>query len=132
LLAEGLAGVTVAAVSLSDIRTAPHNIHIAEIPIIAWAGLMGIAEVYIGFQFGRALPANRLTTYRSALPPERAYLLVGTIALAFAISLLVLPMTSAVIAVPVIALFAAALGYLRIRSGLALGSLHLNHFYSPS
>jgi hypothetical protein len=57
---------------------------------------------------------------------------VGTIALAFAISLLVLPMTSAVIAVPVIALFAAALGYLRIRSGLALGSLHLNHFYSPS
>src|SRR5690349_14911715 len=106
LLAEGLVGVTVAAVSLSDIRAAPHNIHVAEIPIIAWAGMMGIAEVYIGFQFGRALPANRLTTHRSALPPERACLLVGVIAIAFAISLLVLPMTSAGIAVPVIALFA--------------------------
>jgi len=58
LLAEGLVGVTIAAISLSDIRTAPHNIHVAEIPMVAWAGVMGIAEVYIGARFGRELPAN--------------------------------------------------------------------------
>ena len=132
LLVEGLVGVTVAAVSLSDIRTAPHNIHLAEIPMIAWAGVIGLTEVYTGIRFGRALPANGPTTHRSALPPGRACLLAGAITIAFAVSLLTLPMTSAGIAVPVIGLFAAALGYLRIRSGLALGSLHLDHFYSPS
>jgi hypothetical protein len=93
---------------------------------------MGIAEIYIGIRFGRALPTNRPTTHRSALPPARACLFAGAIAITFAISLLVLPMTSAGIAVPAIALFAAALGYLRIRGGLSLGSLHLDHFYSPS
>ena len=133
LLAEGLVGVTIAAISLSDIRTAPHNIHVAEIPMVAWAGVIGIAEVYIGARFGRELPANRLTTpHRSALPPERACLFAGVVAIAFAVSLLILPMTSSGVAVPVIGLFAAALGYLRIRSGLALGSLHLDRFYSPS
>ncbi|HEY1389658.1 MAG TPA: hypothetical protein VGF38_14040 [Ktedonobacterales bacterium] len=132
LLAEGLIGVTVAAVSLSDIRIAPHNIHVAEIPMVAWAGVMGVAEVYIGIQFGRELSANRGAIHRYALPPARACLLVGVVAIAFAVSLLILPMTSAGIAVPVIGLFAAALGYLRIRSGLALGSLHLDHFYSPT
>jgi uncharacterized membrane protein HdeD (DUF308 family) len=132
LLAEGFVGVTVAAISLSDIRTAPHNIHAAEIPVIAWAGVMGIAEVYTGIRSGRELPANRGATPRSALPPARACLFVGTVAIAFAVSLLILPMTSAGVAVPVIGLFAAALGYLRIRSGLALGSLHLDRFYSPS
>jgi len=132
LLAEGLVGVTVAAISLSEIRTAPHNIHVAEIPMIAWAGVIGLTEVYTGIRFGRALPANGPTTHRSALPPGRACLLAGAITIAFAVSLLTLPMTSAGIAVPVIGLFAAALGYLRIRSGLALGSLHLDHFYSPS
>jgi uncharacterized membrane protein HdeD (DUF308 family) len=132
LLAEGLVGVTVAAVSLSEIRTAPHNIHVAEIPMIAWAGVMGIAEVYLGIRFGRELPVNRGAIHRSALPPERAYLFAGVVAIAFAVSLLILPMASAGVAVPVIGLFAAALGYLRIRSGLALGSLHLDRFYSPS
>lgn len=132
LLVEGLVGVTVAAVSLSDIRTTPHNIHLAEIPMIAWAGVIGITEVYTGIRFGRAMPANGPTTHRSALPPGRACLFSGAIAIAFAVALLTLPMTSAGIAVPVIGLFAAALGYLRIRSGLALGSLHLDHFYSPS
>lgn len=132
LLAEGLVGVTVAAVSLSAIRIAPHAIHVAEIPMIAWAGVVGIAEVYLGVRFGQELPANRLITHRSALPPERAYLFAGVVALAFAVSLLILPMTSAGVAVPVIGLFAAALGYLRIRGGLALGSLHLDRFYSPS
>ena len=132
LLAEGLVGVTVAAVSLSDIRTAPHTIHVAEIPVIAWAGVMGIAEVYIGVRFGGELPVNRGAIHRSALPPERAYLFAGVVAIAFAVSLLILPMASAGVAVPVIGLFAAALGYLRIRSGLALGSLHLARFYSPS
>ena len=132
LLAEGFVGVTIAAISLSDIRTAPHNIHVAEIPIAAWAGVVGIAEVYIGVRSGRELPANRLATHRTALPPERACLLAGAVAIAFAISLLMLPMTSAGIAVPVTGLFAAALGYLRVRSGLALGSLHLDRFYSPS
>ena len=132
LLAEGLVGVTVAAVSLSDIRTAPHTIHVAEIPVIAWAGVMGIAEVYIGVRFGGELPVNRGAIHHSALPPERAYLFAGVVAIAFAVSLLILPMASAGVAVPVIGLFAAALGYLRIRSGLALGSLHLARFYSPS
>ncbi len=132
LLAEGLVGVTVAAVSLSDIRTAPHNIHIAEIPIIAWAGVMGIAEVYIGIRFGRELAASQPTTHRYALPPARACLFAGAIAIVFAGALLALPMTSAGMAVPVIGLFAAALGYLRIRCGLALGTLRLDHFYSPS
>lgn len=134
LLAEGLVGVTVAAVSLSDIRAAPHNIHVAEIPLIAWAGVMGIAEVYIGIRFGRELRASQLTAHRSALPPARACLFAGVVAIVFAVSLLALPtpMTSAGMAVPVIGLFVAALGYLRIRCGLALGTLRLDHFYSPS
>jgi uncharacterized membrane protein HdeD (DUF308 family) len=132
LLVEGLVGVTVAAVSLSDIRIAPHTIHVAEIPMVAWAGVVGIAEVYLGVRFGQELPAHRLITHRYALPPERAYLFAGVVAIAFAVSLLILPMTSAGVAVPVIGLFAAALGYLRIRGGLALGSLHLDRFYSPS
>ena len=132
LLAEGLVGVTIAAVSLSNVRIAPHTIHVAEIPMIAWAGVMGIAEVYLGVWFGRELPVNRGAIHRSALPPERAYLFAGVVAIAFAVSLLILPMASAGVAVPVIGLFAAALGYLRIRSGLALGSLHLECFYSPS
>ena len=132
LLAEGLVGVTVAAITLSDIRTAPHNIHVAEIPMVAWAGVMGIAEIYVGIRLGQELSANRFTTHRYALPPGRACLLAGVVALAFAGSLLALPMTSAGVAVPVIGLFAAALGYLRIRSGLALGALHLNRFYLPS
>ena len=132
LLAEGLVGVTVAAITLSDIRTAPHNIHVAEMPMVAWAGVMGIAEIYIGIRLGQELSANRFTTHRYALPPGRACLLAGVVAITFAVSLLILPMTSAGVAVPVIGLFAAALGYLRIRSGLALGSLHLDHFYSPS
>ena len=132
LLAEGLVGVTIAAISLSDIRTAPHNIHVAEIPMVAWAGVMGIAEVYIGARFGGELPAHRLTTRHSALPPERACLFAGVVAIAFAVALLILPMTSASVAVPVIGLFAATLGYLRIRGGLSLGSLHLDRFYSPS
>lgn len=118
LLAEGFVGVTVAAVSLSDIRAAPHNIHVAEIPIIAWAGVMGVAEIYIGVRSGVEAPA-------------RAWLLAGAVAITFAAALLILPMTSAGMAIPVIGLFAAALGYLRIRSGLALGSLHLGRFYSP-
>lgn len=132
LLAEGLVGVTVAAVSLSEIRTAPHNIHVAEIPVIAWASVMGIAEVYMGIRFGQEAPANRGAIHRSALLPARAYLLAGAIAITFAVSLLMAPMTSAGVAIPVIGLFAAALGYLRIRSGLALGALHLDRFYSPS
>lgn len=132
LLAEGLVGVTVAAISLSDIRTAPHALHVAEIPMMAWAGVMGIAEVYTGVQFGRELPVNQGAIYRSVLPPERAYLFAGVVAIAFAVSLLIVPMTSFGVAVPVIGLFTAALGYLRIRGGLALGSLHLDHFYSPS
>jgi uncharacterized membrane protein HdeD (DUF308 family) len=132
LLAEGLVGVTVAAVSLSDIRITPHTFHVAEIPMIAWAGVMGIAEVYLGIRFGRELPASQGATHRSALPPERAYRFAGVVAFAFAVSLLILPISSAGVAVPVIGLFAAALGYLRIRGGLALGSLHLDRFYSPS
>lgn len=132
LLAEGLVGVTVAAISLSEIRTAPHNIHIAEIPVIAWASVMGVAEVYIGIRFGREAPPNRGAIHRSALPPARACLFAGVAAITFAVSLLALPMTSVGLAVPVIGLFTAALGYLRIRSGLALGSLHLARFYSPS
>jgi uncharacterized membrane protein HdeD (DUF308 family) len=132
LLAEGLVGMIVAALSLSDIRIAPHTIHVAEVPMIAWAGVMGIAEVYLGIQFGRELPVSQGATHRSALPPERAYLFAGVVAIALAVALLVLPMTSASVAIPVIGLFAAALGYLRIRGGLALGSLHLARFYSPS
>ncbi|HEX5159854.1 MAG TPA: hypothetical protein VFW17_21780 [Ktedonobacterales bacterium] len=132
LLVEGLVGVIVAAVCLSDIRLAPHTIHVAEIPMVAWAGVMGIAEAYLGIRFGRELPASQGATHHSALPPERAYLFAGVVTIAFAILLLILPMTSAGVAVPVIGLFAAALGYLRIRGGLALGSLHLDRFYSPS
>ncbi len=132
LLAEGFVGVTVAAISLSEIRIAPHNIHFAEIPVIAWASVMGIAEAYIGIRFGREAPANRLAIHRSALPPARACLFAGVVAITFAASLLTLPVTSVGVAVPVIGLFTATLGYLRIRSGLALGSLHLARLYSPS
>jgi uncharacterized membrane protein HdeD (DUF308 family) len=137
LLAESLAGITVAAASLADLYVAPHSIHVAEVPMIAWGFVLGVTEVYIGIRVGRELPAGRLDTHRpmrNALSPERTCLLAGMITIAFAISLLALPMTSAGIAVPVTGFFAAALGYLRLRVGLSLGTLRLEleHIYLPS
>src|SRR6185437_11816015 len=48
LLAEILVGMTVALASLSETRTAHYNVHAAQVPIIAWALVIGLAEVWTG------------------------------------------------------------------------------------
>lgn len=131
LLTESLVGMTVALASLSETRTAPHNVHAAQVPIIAWALVIGIAEVWTGIQIGRGSPTFPETQRfrgqpaQPSLPPERAYLLAGAVALTFALALFALPMTSAGIAIPILGLFTAAFGYLHLRGGLALGILRL-------
>ncbi len=138
LLTEGLVGIMAAMASLSESHTAPHNIHAAQLPMIAWALVIGTVEAYIGVRVGLELSAfwrsrrDDNLPRRYLLPPARACLLSGAIAVAFAVSLLALPMASAGIAVPVIGLFAAALAYLRLRGGLTLGALRLELVYSPS
>jgi uncharacterized membrane protein HdeD (DUF308 family) len=136
LLTESLVGLIVATASLSEApHTALHTIHAAQAPLIVWAFMIGIAEAYTGIRIGRERPAfqrNPLYNNWTAWSPGRASLLAGVVAVTFALALLALPMTSAGIAVPVIGLFAAALGYLRIGGGLTLGALRLERIYSPS
>ena len=131
LLTESFVGMTMALASLSETRSAPYNVHAAQVPIIAWALVIGIAEVWTGIQIGRGSPTFQETQHASDQPaqasfsPERAYLLAGAVALAFAVALFALPMTSAGIAIPILGLFTAAFGYLHLRGGLALGILRL-------
>jgi uncharacterized membrane protein HdeD (DUF308 family) len=129
LLAESLVGMTVALASLSETHTAPYNVHAAQVPIIARALVSGLAEVWISIQIGRRSPAFQETqdasdhSAQASFSPERAYLLAGAVALAFALALFALPMTSAGVAIPILGLFTAAFGYLHLRGGLALGIL---------
>lgn len=137
LLTGGLVGIAVTVVSLSDTRAAPQNIHAAQIPMMIWAFVIGAVEVYSGIRFGLEMPMFQRSQFRDhqlarySLPPERAYLLAGVVAVVFAIALLALPMTSAGMAVPIIGLFAVAVGYLHIRGGLTLGTMRFDLF-SPS
>lgn len=129
LLMESFVGMTVALASLFEIRSAPYNVHAAQVPIIAWALVIGIAEVWTGIQIGQGTPTLPETQHASGQPaqasfaPERAYLLAGAVALAFAVALFALPMTSAGLAIPILGLFTAAFGYLHLRGGVALGIL---------
>lgn len=129
LLMQGLIGITLTMAIFSSARLTPSSPHTTQPIIVAWALIVGLAEVYMGTCVGRESPAfrtNYLRRYRTALhpaPPEREHLLSGAAALAFALVLIGLSETRSGIAIPILGLFAATFGYLHVRGGLILAIL---------
>ncbi len=135
LLIQGLIGITVTMAIFSSARLTPSPAHTTQFLIVAWALVVGLAEVYMGKRVGREAPAfrtNYLRRYRTVLhpvPPEREHLLSGAAALTFALVLIGLSETRIGIAIPILGLFAAMFGYLHVRSGLILAILRFEPFW---
>ncbi|HEV8190896.1 MAG TPA: hypothetical protein VGP82_05360 [Ktedonobacterales bacterium] len=127
LLTEGLTGITIGMASIYEPHAMPFT---TPLFMIAWALVIGSAEIFTGGQIGQEMPNFRESPpldrrlRRRTLAPNRAYLLSGAIALAFAVALAVVPIFRTTLAIPLLGLFAASFGYLHLCAGLILG-LHV-------